>query len=155
LQSITSDLSLYAAMSAQAANKNLDSSERLYLGGATGVRAFPASEAGGATGRTLTLELRQRLDTTLTLTGFYDYGHITVNKHNANASNGNAISAVNAYALQGYGVSLAWQDSRGTELKATLAKRSAANPNADPTTGMDGDKTKSTTRLWLSAGFTF
>lgn len=155
LQSITSDLSLYAAMSAQAASKNLDSSERLYLGGATGVRAFPASEAGGATGRTLTLELRQRLDTTLTLTGFYDYGHITVNKHNANASNGNAISAVNAYALQGYGVSLAWQDSRGTELKATLAKRSAANPNADPTTGMDGDKTKNTTRLWLSAGFTF
>lgn len=155
LQSITADLSFYAALSAQAASKNLDSSERMYLGGATGVRAFPASEAGGAAGRTLTLELRQRLDNAFTLTGFYDYGHVTVNKRNANASNGNAISAVNAYALQGFGASLAWQDNKGTELKATLAKRSAPNPAADTTTGMDGDKTKNTTRLWLSAGMAF
>lgn len=159
LQSITADLSFYAAVSAQATSKNLDSSERMYLGGATGVRAFPASEAGGAAGRTLTLELRQRLDNAFTLTGFYDYGHVTVNKNNANASNGAAISAVNAYALQGYGASLAWMDSKGIELKATLAKRSAANPNpildADTSTGMDGDKTKYTTRLWVSAGFAF
>jgi hemolysin activation/secretion protein len=155
LQSITADLSFYAAVSAQVTSKNLDSSERMYLGGATGVRAFPASEAGGAAGRTLTLELRQRLDNAFTLTGFYDYGHITVNKHNANASDGKAISAVNSYALQGYGASLAWQDSKGIELKATLAKRSAPNPNADTTTFMDGDKTKYTTRLWLSAGIAF
>ena len=155
LQSITADLSFYAAVSAQATNKNLDSSERMYLGGATGVRAFPASEAGGAAGRTLTLELRQRLDNAFTLTGFYDYGHVTVNKHNANASDGKAISALNAYALQGYGASLAWMDGKGTEVKATLAKRSAANPNADTTTFMDGDKTRYTTRLWLSAGIAF
>jgi hemolysin activation/secretion protein len=155
LQSITADLSFYAAMSAQVTSKNLDSSERMYLGGATGVRAFPASEAGGAAGRTLTLELRQRLDNAFTLTGFYDYGHVTVNKHNANASDGKAISAVNAYALQGYGASLAWMDSKGIELKATLAKRSAPNPNADTTTFMDGDKTKHITRLWVSAGFAF
>lgn len=155
LQSINANLSFYAALSAQVASKNLDSSERIYLGGATGVRAFPASEAGGAAGRTLTLELRQRLDNAFTLTGFYDYGHVTVNKHNANASNGAAISAVNTYALQGFGASLAWMDGKGTEVKATLAKRSAANPNADTTTFMDGDKTKNTTRLWLSAGIAF
>jgi hemolysin activation/secretion protein len=155
LQSINADLSFYAALSAQVASKNLDSSERIYLGGATGVRAFPASEAGGAAGRTLTLELRQRLDNAFTLTGFYDYGHVTVNKHNANASNGAAISAVNTYALQGYGASLAWMDGKGTEVKATLAKRSAANPNADTTTGMDGDKTKHITRLWVSVGIAF
>jgi len=50
---------------------------------------------------------------------------------------------------------LAWQDNKGTELKATLAKRSAANPNADTTTGMDGDKTKHITRLWVSVGIAF
>jgi hemolysin activation/secretion protein len=155
LQSITANLSFYAALSAQVASKNLDSSERMYLGGATGVRAFPASEAGGAAGRTLTLELRQRLDNALTLTGFYDYGHVNVNKHNANASNGSAINTVNAYALQGYGASLAWQNTKGTEIKATLAKRNASNPNADLTTGMDGDKTKKITRAWISAGFAF
>lgn len=155
LQSITADLSFYAALSAQVASKNLDSSERMYLGGATGVRAFPASEAGGAAGRTLTLELRQRLDNALTLTGFYDYGHVNVNKRNANAANGSVISAVNAYALQGYGTSLAWQNAKGIEVKTTLAKRNASNPNADPTTGMDGDKTKKITRVWISAGFAF
>jgi len=155
LQSITADLSFYAALSAQAASKNLDSSERMYLGGATGVRAFPASEAGGALGRTLTLELRQRLDNAFTLTGFYDYGHVTVNRRNANASDGSAISAVNTIALQGYGASLAWQDNKGAEIKATLATRIASNPNADPTTGLDGDKTKHITRLWISAGMAF
>ena len=155
LQSITADLSFYAAVSAQAASKNLDSSERLYLGGATGVRAFPASEAGGAAGRTLTLELRQRLDNAFTLTGFYDYGHVTVNKHNANASDGKDISAVNSYALQGFGASLAWMNGKGTEIKATLAKRNANNPASDATTGMDGDKTKKITRVWVSAGIAF
>jgi len=155
LQSITSDLSFYAALSAQATNKNLDSSERMYLGGATGVRAFPASEGGGASGHTLTLELRQRLDYAFTLTGFYDYGHVTVNKRNTKISDGTALNNLNAYALQGFGASLAWQDSKGIELKATLAKRSAANPNADTSTGMDGDKTKYTTRMWVSAGFAF
>jgi hemolysin activation/secretion protein len=155
LQSITADLSFYAAVSTQAASKNLDSSERLYLGGATGVRAFPASEAGGAAGNTLTLELRQRLDNAFTLTGFYDYGRITVNKHNTNASDGSAISAVNAYDLQGYGASLTWMDSKGIELKATMSKRNADNPAADVTTGMDGDKTKKITRVWLSVGISF
>ena len=155
LQSINAELSFYAAVSAQMASKNLDSSERMYLGGATGVRAFPSSEAGGATGRTVTLELRQRLDYAFTLTGFYDYGHVGVNKHNANAASGTPISNLNAYALQGYGASLAWQDAKGLELKAILAKRSAANPAADSTTGLDGDKTKKTTRVWLSAGLAF
>lgn len=155
LQSITSDLSFFAAFSAQAANKNLDSSERMYLGGATGVRAFPASEAGGAEGRIVTLELRQRLDYAYTLAGFYDYGHVTVNKFNANVSNGAEISAINAYALQGYGLSLAWQSANSIELKGALAKRNGPNPAADSTTGMDSDKTKKITRLWVSAGFAF
>ena len=70
-------------------------------------------------------------------------------------ANGTAISALNSYSLQGYGASLTWLAPGGMELKATLAKRSAANPTADVTTGQDGDKTKFTTRAWVSAGMAF
>lgn len=72
LQSITPELSAFVALSVQRANKNLDSSERLYLGGASGVRAYPSSEGGGSEGEAFTAELRQKLASDLTLTGFYD-----------------------------------------------------------------------------------
>ena len=151
LQSLSETLSVYVAASAQTTNANLDSSEKMYLGGATGVRAYPASEAGGSAGNTLTLELRQRLDNNVTLTGFYDYGRVKVNRDNAVASPANP----NDYNLQGYGVTLAWQAAQAVDLKATVAQRMGSNPNANTTTGMDADGTKKITRLWLSSGVAF
>ena len=130
LQSLSADLSLYAAASSQLTNRNLDSSEKIYLGGPIGVRAYPASEAGGSEGHTLTLELRQRLSNNLTLSGFYDYGWIKVNRNN------NVVSpaAPNDYALQGYGVSLTWQATPTIDMKATLSQRIDSNPAASTTT---------------------
>jgi hemolysin activation/secretion protein len=151
LQSLSNSLSVYVAASAQTTHGNLDSSEKMYLGGATGVRAYPASEAGGSEGSTLTLELRQRLDNNLTLTGFYDYGRVKVNRDNAVASPANP----NDYNLQGYGVTVAWQATPTVDLKATVAQRMGSNPAANTTTGMDGDGTKKVTRFWLSSGITF
>ena len=150
LQSVTDSLSVYASVSAQSTNKNLDSSEKMYLGGATGVRAYPASEAGGSEGNTLTLELRQRLSHNTTLTGFYDYGRIKANHDNNVTSPANP----NGYNLQGYGVSLAWQASSSIDIKATLAQRAGSNPAAQAN-GTDGDGTKKVTRIWLSTGIAF
>jgi hemolysin activation/secretion protein len=151
LQSLSADLSLYAAASSQLTNRNLDSSEKIYLGGPIGVRAYPASEAGGSEGHTLTLELRQRLSNNLTLSGFYDYGWIKVNRNN------NVVSpaAPNDYALQGYGVSLTWQATPTIDMKATLSQRIDSNPAASTTTGNDSDGTKKITRIWLSTGMAF
>ena len=151
LQSLSDSLSVFVAASAQTTHGNLDSSEKMYLGGATGVRAYPASEAGGSEGNTLTLELRQRLDNNLTLTGFYDYGRVKVNRDNAIASPANP----NDYNLQGYGVTVAWQATQAVDVKATVAQRMGSNPAANTTTGMDGDGTKKVTRFWLSSGITF
>jgi hemolysin activation/secretion protein len=150
LQSLNESLSLYAAANAQVSNRNLDSSEKMYLGGSNGVRAFPASEAGGSEGNTLTLELRQRVDNNINLTGFYDYGRIKVNHDNSIASPANP----NDYVLQGYGVSVAWQAAQGLEFKATLAQRLGINPAAQAS-GNDGDGTKKMTRIWLSTGMSF
>jgi hemolysin activation/secretion protein len=148
-QTITTDVSFYAAASAQAANKNLDSSEKIYLGGSSGVRAYPTSEGGGTQGQTLTLELRQSLAQNWTLTGFYDQGRIKVNHTNY------ATTSVNELKLKGRGLSLAWQGLNGVDLKATVARRLGDNPAPNSTTGMDGDGTLKRNRIWLNANVSF
>ena len=150
LQTLNNHLSLYAAASAQTSNRNLDSSEKLYLGGITGVRAYPSSEAGGSEGNTLTIELRERLQNNLTLTGFYDYGWIKANHDNNVTSPANP----NGYVLQGYGLSVTWQATQAVDVKATLAQRMGNNPAAQAN-GTDGDGTKKVTRLWVSTGISF
>jgi hemolysin activation/secretion protein len=148
-QTLTADLSLYLAASAQSANKNLDSSEKIYLGGVSGVRAYPTSEGGGSLGQTLTVELRQRVAQYWTVTGFYDQGHIKVN-HTPYANTG-----INDYTLKGRGVSLAWQGLNGVDLKATVARRLGTNPAPNAITGMDGDGTLKRNRIWLNANVSF
>lgn len=150
LQSLTESLSLYAAVTAQSSYNNLDSSEKMYLGGATGVRAYPSSEAGGSEGSTFTFELRQRLDSKFTLIGFYDQGRVKVNHDNTVTPAANP----NEYGLQGYGLSLSWQALPNADIKLTVAQRMGNNPAASAT-GMDSDGTKKGTRFWLSTSMVF
>lgn len=158
LQTLTPDLSAYVALNVQRANKNLDSSERLYLGGASGVRAYPTSEGGGSEGQMLSAELRQQLDAHFTLTGFYDYGQVKAYKHNAYADGSGSLnsgSAPNDVTLKGYGLSVAWNSLAGTEVRATLARRIGTSPIANTSTGADSDGTLKQTRLWLNATYSF
>jgi hemolysin activation/secretion protein len=83
IQSLSGPLSLYAAMRGQIAFDNLDSSEKMELGGAYGVRAYPEGEAYGDTGYIATLEARLMLDQWLgtfpgriQLIGFVDAGEV-------------------------------------------------------------------------------
>ena len=99
-QSLGGQTSWYLQAAAQWANRNLDTSEKLYLGGGYGVRAYPTSEAGGSVGTTLTTGVKQRLDIAYTLNAFVDWGHILVHKKNLNAA-GSAISSLNSQSLQG------------------------------------------------------
>jgi hemolysin activation/secretion protein len=157
VQTLTSDLSLYVAANAQTASKNLDSSEKMYLGGAGGVRAYPSSEGGGTEGQTLSVELRQKLNAKTTLTGFYDHGHVKAFNDNTkvDGSGLNTGVAPNSYTLKGYGASVSWQPEKNLDLKATLARRIGVSPIASPSTGMDGDGTKKINRVWVSASISF
>ncbi|MEI7613900.1 MAG: ShlB/FhaC/HecB family hemolysin secretion/activation protein [Betaproteobacteria bacterium] len=149
-QVITDEISFYAALSGQWASKNLDSSEKFYLGGSSGVRAYPSSEAGGAAGQLLNLELRWRLPEGFNLTGFFDAGQVTVNANNSFTG----AAALNDYSLKGAGLTLAWQGNSGLNLKATLARRIGDNPN--PTaTGNDQDGSLVKNRFWLTASLPF
>ena len=79
IQSLPSGFSLFVKGSAQQANKNLDSSEDLYLGGTNAVRAYPSGEAGenggGDEGYYTQLELRYNVND-FTPYVFYDAGRI-------------------------------------------------------------------------------
>lgn len=71
-------LSAYARLSAQMAQENLDSSEKMSLGGPTGVRAYPSGEASGDEGWFTQWELRYNLGEHVPFV-FYDHGHISAN----------------------------------------------------------------------------
>jgi len=141
-QVITNDLSFFAQAAGQESGDKLDSSEKFYLGGSGGVRAYPSSEGGGDSGVMSNIELRWKLPEGFTLTGFHDYGHVRSN------------DAAMSYSLQGYGLALGWQTPVGVNLKATWAHRLGSNPN--PTaTGKDQDGSLDKNRLWLSASLPF
>jgi hemolysin activation/secretion protein len=154
VQTLTPSLDAFVGMAFQTASKNLDSSEKLYLSGVSGVRAYPSGEGGGSTGQTLTAELRQRLNSEFVLTGFYDYGHAQAFKNNIRADGTGNNAVVNRHSVQGVGASLDWKSTKGVDLKLTFAKRIGTNPLAQAN-GQDTDGTKTITRIWLNASVTF
>jgi len=153
-QQLDPGTTLYVALSGQWARKNLDSSEKFYLGGSSGVRAYPSSEGGGTQGHMLNVELRWQLPEGFNLVGFYDYGAITQNAIN----DFTGASALNSYGLQGLGMSLAWRAGLGLNLQATYSRRIGDNPNAITTEvnqGADQDGTFHRDRLWITASIAF
>ncbi|CUH97219.1 hypothetical protein P22_3346 [Propionispora sp. 2/2-37] len=100
-QQLLSDrLSFLFSVNGQAASKNLDSSQKLYLGGASGVRAYAEGEAAGDQGYILTGELRWNLPTrsipSLQLAAFIDHGQVTVHKNPWPGSGENSLSLSSA-----------------------------------------------------------
>jgi hemolysin activation/secretion protein len=150
LQVINGSLSLFGSVTGQAASKNLDSSEKIYLGGSQGVRAYPEDEAGGSEGMVANLEARTPITQSITLTSFVDWGRVRVNKDNEIAG---AVPE-NSLTLKGAGVSVGWAASFGLNVKGTYARRIGDNPN--PTSnGDDQDGTLKKNRVWLQASMSF
>lgn len=139
-QALPGPLTLYGALAGQHADRTLDSSERFYLGGPGGVRAYPVNEGSGSRGTLANLELRWQALPALTATLFYDWGH--------------ASGGTPATTLKGYGASLAWAAPAGIDLRAVLARRDGRNPH--PTaSGRDQDGSLHRHRLWLQASLAF
>ena len=140
-------------------DENLDSSEKLFLGGVNGVRAYPANEVGGASGYVAAFGLRQRLDHGFTLSGFVDWGRVNV-CHNMldvclkNAASGAGGQELATQALHGQGLSLIWQTEPGLDFSVTWSRRRGQHPNSDAN-GLDSDQTRVINRMWLSATVRF
>jgi hemolysin activation/secretion protein len=150
LQNLSTNWTLQLSHTAQLANRNLDSSEKLFIGGADSVRAFPVSEAGGARGHVSSLELSWRLDGETTLFGFYDYGQVRVNVNNAYAQ----APELNRISLQGAGLGAQWRAANGLQLKLSWARRLKENSHPN-TNGYDQDGSLLRDRVWASALYNF
>jgi hemolysin activation/secretion protein len=144
-QVVANSLSLTTMFSGQWANRTLDSSEKFYLGGASGVRAYPSSEGGGSLGQMINLDLRQQLSNGLNAGVFYDWGRFK------DPAGGPIPQALD---IKGWGLALGWQADSGLSLRTTWARRIGNNPN--PTaSGNDQDGTLMRDRYWMTATLPF
>jgi len=148
-QFLASNYTFNLKASGQFASKNLDSSQKFYIGGASGVRAYPTSEGSGSSGYLLNLELKRDLPMNFALSGFYDIGHVKQYEDNPVASSG-----PNNLTYKGLGAQLSWQGPYNSSFSGVVARRIGDNPN--PTTsGKDQDGTKLTNVIWVNGNIVF
>jgi hemolysin activation/secretion protein len=145
------------SLQSQFATKNLDSSEKFYLGGMQGVRAYPTNEAGGSLGNLVTMEWQRQFmlqDNRWTTSGFVDYGDVTVNRNNDYLG----ASTLNKYSLSGYGLWLGASvpSKQGiSTFRLIWSHRLGNNPGANSTNGADQDGTRVYNRFRFSLNHAF
>jgi hemolysin activation/secretion protein len=123
LQNVTDTISLYAGINGQFASKNLDISEKMELGGAYAVRAYPEGEAYADEGYVLNLEARmllpkfsEQMPGQMQLIGFVDTGTVTLDKNPP-------AGEQNRRTLSGAGVGLVWEAANNFVVKAYYAHK--------------------------------
>jgi hemolysin activation/secretion protein len=125
LQAITRTLSGFVGVAGQWASKNLDNAEKLTLGGAKGVRAYPGSEAPSDQGVLLNAELRWWIDPAWTLYGFYDWAYGDLQKRPL-------PGAENRRILRGAGAGVQFTKPDLLSFKASLARRGSEPVLSEP-----------------------
>lgn len=145
MEQLSPRLSWLLSARGQLASRNLDSSERFSLGGATGVRAYPASESSGDMGYLIRGELRYLLPFSgkirCQLAGFIDHGGVVI-EHDRRTS------GENHRFLQGAGVGLLLNFADTAFLRADYAWPLGAQE-------AQNDKNKTHGCFWLRGGIYF
>jgi len=123
LQRLNGKFSLYSRLQGQWSNKNLDSSEKLGIGGAYAVRGYPQGEASGDQGWLGSMELRYSWAPAWYTGVFLDHGQVSINKNPwSNADNRRSLSAT--------GLTLGWAEY-GWHLNAVAAWRLSSESHSD------------------------
>ena len=149
IQQLTPKNMLWFTVNGQYAFDNLDSAEKISLGGPTAVRAYPVAEANGDHGLIINAELRHQLTPKLQATAFYDWGQITLNHETWTDWNSSDTSIKNRYVLKGAGVGFRLNFLDGYELVGNVAQRIGKNPGASATDD-DADGTHHIIRSWFT-----
>jgi hemolysin activation/secretion protein len=150
-QPLTTQTSAFVSYTAQLANRNLDTSEKMQLGGINGVRAYPTGEGSGSDAQLVQLELRHALENGFTIAGLYDWGQVW-QQHDPYYPGG---PTNNHLTYKGYGASVSYTTSSGMTMKAIWARRQGDNPNPNPVNGRDQDGTYDRNRFWLQLNVPF
>ncbi len=153
-QQLAPRVTLQGAVNAQFAGKNLDSSEKIILGGPSAVRAYAGSEGQGDSGWVGSLELRYDWPTALSwgalqLQGFVDAGQVRLHQDPRGLPIASA-SGRNSYGLAGAGLGLSLSKPGSYLLRASLAQAVGSNPGRS-TAGLNADGRDTHQRGWVQA----
>ncbi len=153
LQRLAEQITLTFSWNAQAALGNLDSSEKFYLGGPDGVRAYPVGEGAGDQGHLINADIRYTIPGSfaggrLQLCGFYDAGYINLSKEYA-IPLGTATNR-NNYWLQDAGLGLKYTVQDKFVFRGCWAHAIGDNPGRS-VTGKNSDGKSDTYRFWLQS----
>jgi hemolysin activation/secretion protein len=132
-QNVIGPLSLYGLVRGQVASKNLDISEKMELGGAYAVRAYPEGDAYGDEGYVLSLEAHvlaprwwSAIPGRFQAYGFFDNGQVTESRNPW-------MGGSNHASRSGAGLGLAWADNNNFVAKVFYAhKIGAAVADSEP-----------------------
>lgn len=120
LQGVGTQDSFYLTYTGQWANTNLDSSQKLSVGGANSVRAYAMGVISGDDGHVFNAEWRHELGRAFggqwRWLAFFDAAHVTVNKNLWPEA-----TSTNSATLSGAGVGLGWAGPNKWNGRATLA----------------------------------
>ena len=138
----------------QFANKNLNTSEQIYMGGPYAVRAYPVAQGGGSQGAIISTELQHRLDENWQLGGFIDVGWIQQYVQTYPGWQG-LTNASNNYQLAAAGLTLKYTYDRWL-VNAALALRVGDNPLYDSSgQQLNTDNAYKTVQAWIRASYVF
>jgi hemolysin activation/secretion protein len=140
LQALTSSSAVYFSCSSQWANTNLDSSQKMNIGGPYSVRAYDIGSGSGDSGYFISGEFRQDLGCRWQALAFLDNGMITINKKSWTPGK-------NSTVLSGTGIGLNWSGKDSWNVKGYLATPIGSKPE-------DGENTNSA-RIWLNVSRRF
>lgn len=125
LQKLSDNNALYLGFQGQWANKNVDTAEQFYLGGANNLRGYDTGALAGAVGQMVNLEYRRTLNVGMTgtwvATAFADAGRVDVYKDSF-------APGTNSAHMQDVGVGLRWQGDDQWSVSADVAHPVGARP---------------------------
>ncbi len=136
LQSLGGMTSLYAALSGQWADSNLDPSQQMVAGGPYTVRAYDMGILSGDEGYLGTVELRQSLNQSWQAIAFWDSEHVTINRNTW-------VVGTNGATLTGAGLGLNWTNG-SWNAKGYVAARIDTPPALVASS--------SSSRIWVQIG---
>lgn len=152
-QLITDPFFLRARLAGQAANGNLDSSQKFGLGGPWGVRAYPGDDAQGDSGALLQLELHRRFSEGFDLFAFADGGYIRQHQDPWPGWD-TRVSGNNSYGLAAAGLGLNWSHASGMQASLVVAQPLGNNPGSGvPDHNQDGSSIGP--RAWFALAYRF
>jgi hemolysin activation/secretion protein len=143
LQSLSQSNALYISFAAQVSGNNLDTSQKMTIGGPYTVRAYDTSAVSGDNGYLLSAELRHDLGDVINgrlhALAFVDSAQVTINNNPWNVAD-------NSASLSGVGVGLNWVGQNNLYANTYIATAVGAKPI---------QVSNNLTRIWLEVGKRF